>query len=331
MSWEERPLVTFALFAYNQERYIREAVEGALAQDYEPLEILISDDCSSDGTADVIREVVSSYHGPHRVFINVNAKNLGLIGHVNKVVSMCSGRLIVAAAGDDISYCSRTTILAHIFYSSPKEPLLIHSSVEEISKEGDSIGTKHPPLRSSSDFGDISIISSSNSICIGASAAWSKKLFEIYGPIRYLAAYEDIVLGARAAMMNGLVYCHSPLLKYRTGAGITTNNEKLKSVKLCVSSRKAWITTMEHVYLQRVEDAEKVGFSAGRLKMKKRLKSFSARRRMYEGGAALVAEVLSSPILNMSRILFELAAIGTILLYRFRSMVRDGSAGSSRA
>ena len=33
----DRPLVTFALFAYNQEDYIREAVEGAFAQTYEPL------------------------------------------------------------------------------------------------------------------------------------------------------------------------------------------------------------------------------------------------------------------------------------------------------
>ena len=36
----DRPLVTFALFAYNQEDYIREAVEGAFAQTYEPLEII---------------------------------------------------------------------------------------------------------------------------------------------------------------------------------------------------------------------------------------------------------------------------------------------------
>ena len=44
----DRPLVTFALFAYNQEQYIREAVEGAFSQTYEPLEIILSDDCSSD-------------------------------------------------------------------------------------------------------------------------------------------------------------------------------------------------------------------------------------------------------------------------------------------
>ena len=47
-SASDRPLVTFALFAYNQEKYIREAVEGAFAQTYAPLEIILSDDCSTD-------------------------------------------------------------------------------------------------------------------------------------------------------------------------------------------------------------------------------------------------------------------------------------------
>lgn len=45
-SASQAPLVTFALFAYNQEKFIREAVEGAFAQTYESLEIILSDDCS---------------------------------------------------------------------------------------------------------------------------------------------------------------------------------------------------------------------------------------------------------------------------------------------
>ncbi len=49
-------LVTFALFSYNQERFIREALRGALAQTYSPLQIVISDDCSQDRTFKIIQE-----------------------------------------------------------------------------------------------------------------------------------------------------------------------------------------------------------------------------------------------------------------------------------
>ena len=52
----DKPLITFLLVSYNQEAYIREAIEGALAQTYSPLEIVISDDCSSDATFSLIKE-----------------------------------------------------------------------------------------------------------------------------------------------------------------------------------------------------------------------------------------------------------------------------------
>ena len=107
----ERPLVTFALFAYNQEKYIREAVEGALAQDYEPLEIIISDDCSTDQTLSVIQHLVESYQGPHRVVARQTAKNVGTLLHVADVAKSARGELLVLAAGDDVSKANRVTVL----------------------------------------------------------------------------------------------------------------------------------------------------------------------------------------------------------------------------
>ena len=62
----ERPLVTFALLAYNQERFVREAVRAAFEQTYRPLEIILSDDCSQDGTFEVLMNMAQSYTGPHK-------------------------------------------------------------------------------------------------------------------------------------------------------------------------------------------------------------------------------------------------------------------------
>ena len=58
------PLVTFALLANNQEDYIREAVQGTFAQAYKPLEITLSDDCSSDRTDQIMQEMAGAYRGP---------------------------------------------------------------------------------------------------------------------------------------------------------------------------------------------------------------------------------------------------------------------------
>lgn len=103
------PLVTFALFAYNQEKFIREAVEGAFAQTYEPLEIILSDDCSTDRTFEIMQEMAAAYHGPHRVRAMQTPHNLGVVQHVLLRGREAAGDIVVLAAGDDISLPERVT------------------------------------------------------------------------------------------------------------------------------------------------------------------------------------------------------------------------------
>ncbi|HWY76817.1 MAG TPA: glycosyltransferase family A protein, partial [Verrucomicrobiae bacterium] len=64
---QTRPLLTFAVCSFNQERFIGEAVEAALAQTYAPLEVVLSDDCSKDKTFEIMRGLAASYRGPHSI------------------------------------------------------------------------------------------------------------------------------------------------------------------------------------------------------------------------------------------------------------------------
>jgi len=109
MVGSESPLVTFVVMSFNAENFIEQALMGALAQDYDNLEIIVSDDCSSDGTVSRIEKVVSSYQGPHKVVVNKNPNNLGTLAHFFKVVDLASGRLIVFSAADDVSKPERTS------------------------------------------------------------------------------------------------------------------------------------------------------------------------------------------------------------------------------
>jgi glycosyltransferase involved in cell wall biosynthesis len=63
-SWNEStiPLVSVSCITYNHEKFIREAIEGFLMQKTTfPIEILIHDDASTDGTADIIKEYERKY------------------------------------------------------------------------------------------------------------------------------------------------------------------------------------------------------------------------------------------------------------------------------
>src|SRR2546428_12446679 len=107
----DKPLISFLIASYNQEAFIREAVESAFAQSYSPLEIIISDDCSNDRTFEIAQKMAAAYQGPHSVRLNRNATNFGIGGHANRVMELCRGELLAAAAGDDVSMPPRAEII----------------------------------------------------------------------------------------------------------------------------------------------------------------------------------------------------------------------------
>ena len=135
----DRPLVTFALLAYNQEKYIRKALEGAFSQTYEPLEIILSDDCSSDRTYEIMQEMAAAYDGPHEVRVRRSEDNRGTLGHILDVAQFANGTFLVVAAGDDISLPERTARLIPCFTDTT---VVAGSSDDEIIDEsGSSLNT----------------------------------------------------------------------------------------------------------------------------------------------------------------------------------------------
>ena len=111
-------LVSYLLFTYKQEEFIKETVEAALEQTYSPLEIIISDDCSSDKTFKIIEEVVRSYKGPHQVITNRNGINLGIGAHVSSVLKRAKGEYIVLVGGDDISSPDHVKLAVDVIQAS---------------------------------------------------------------------------------------------------------------------------------------------------------------------------------------------------------------------
>ncbi|MFZ4525919.1 MAG: glycosyltransferase [Chlorobium sp.] len=238
---------------YNQEQYVREAIEGAFSQTYSPLEIVISDDCSTDGTFEIIREMCEHYDGLHTILINRNTENLGLIGHINTIPSLSSGELIVYAAGDDISLPHRTAAIVDRYIASGRTITSIHSPVYLIDIAGNREGIKIPPAISyGMSLEDMAI---STALIIGATHAFSRKLGDLFGGIRYGKSIEDLVMGFRSAVVGGLEYIPEPLVLYRYESGITalpdrSNQTYQRKVKREVSELNMHLA----VFSQRKED-----------------------------------------------------------------------------
>lgn len=201
-------LVTFALFTYNQERFIREAVEGALAQDYSPLEIILSDDCSTDRTFDVMSEMVYSYRGPHQITLIRNEKNLGIGGHVDKVLRMSQGSWVVMAAGDDISLPTRTRRTMDRALDTSHQVDCVAVQLARIDEEGQKTGVV---VNNASQIGA--------STLRGAGLAYSRRVIEEFGELNQALQNEDIPLLARAFLLSSVGLVTEPLVLYRSHMG----------------------------------------------------------------------------------------------------------------
>jgi glycosyltransferase involved in cell wall biosynthesis len=217
------PLVTMIVLAFNQQEYISAAIQSALNQDYDNLEIILSDDGSNDQTYEVMCGIASQYQGKHKLIVNRNQKNEGLIAHVNQLLNWASGDLIVYACGDDLSAENRISTLVRLYQNAKSDRVLIHSAVTRINERSQVLGYFEPNIKQDSEL----ILKEPGKLepHIGATAAISKSLVQQFGDIQEKAAIEDTVYVFRAALAGEIMYSPEPLIQYRFGEGLTTKKK----------------------------------------------------------------------------------------------------------
>lgn len=93
------PKVSVLIPTFNYARFLPEAVESVLAQDFPDFELLIVDDCSTDNTAEVVRPFCLR---DARVRFTVNPANLGLANNWNGCLDRARGEYIKFLFGDDL-------------------------------------------------------------------------------------------------------------------------------------------------------------------------------------------------------------------------------------
>lgn len=250
---------SFVLMAYNQQNYVRDAVTALLAQDCPPLEIFLSDDCSTDDTFAVMQDAVAGYAGPHSVVLNRNPENLGVNRHITRCYDMCAGEVIIATSGDDICHPHRAARTMEVFERD--RPLLAFSQATVVSLAG----TPQPPDYQKALFyttRDAVAAARSMSLYLGATCAWHKDIFRKYGPIDPLC-FEDLIFGFRAALEGRVAFIDQDLLTYRVGEGLSNRAFAPVSREAYTAHRLRAIARDIAVFEQRLADCKTFGLDDG--------------------------------------------------------------------
>ena len=136
------PKVSIHVIAYNQRDYIREAVDSALAQDYPDFEVIIADDASTDGTAEILAEYQRNH--PDRVIAVLGEENVGITRNSNRGLAACAGELVAFMGGDDVLLPGKIAAQVAWFAEDPQRVLCGHQ-VETFYEDGSR--SPHPLTR----------------------------------------------------------------------------------------------------------------------------------------------------------------------------------------
>ena len=253
------PAASFILLCYRQEDTIAEAVDSLLKQSSEPIEIIISDDASPDGTFSRIEDLVHDYDGPHRIVARRNTENLGVNRHIELAINLAQSDLMIWTSGDDINAPDRAqkTIEAHRKTGAK----LLYSDAQTLTHQG---APGSDAYRNALLYRPHSLAQAATSFALylGATAAWHKDLYRKYGGFPEKRAHEDLILGFRATLEESVHYIPEKLVTYREGIGVSSQLSNRAQSPDNKTRRRAILKGKITVLDQRLRDAKAFGLVA---------------------------------------------------------------------
>lgn len=246
----EQPLATLFIAFYNQEDFVEDAVKGALSQTYENLEIILSDDCSTDKTFDEIKKWTQEYVGPHKIIINRNKKNLGLVPHMNKIFfDLSHGDYLFANGGDDVSLPNRIADGVDYFLKNNSVSGLTFASIY-IDGEGKETKRMHLEKDHRYTITDRSYLMSRSFMCGNGMFAFKRDVLSVFGPLNDNCQTEDSCLRFRALLLGDVIASVKYGVKYLIhGKNMSIGNVifKLKTHPIAEQYRKDLETVKEKI------------------------------------------------------------------------------------
>ena len=258
------PTVSVVFICYKQERYVREALLGALNQDLPAYELVIADDASPDGTVSMIESVLAANPRPHiSIKLFKHEKNLGLVSNFNFAMAAATGDILVMMAGDDVSHPARARVMAEAFAGNPRIRA-VNCATRLIDGEGAPLSSRSPSLRSQLfEYGRGRNHIYANAPVTGASATYHRSIRDVFGPLSPHAGAEDADSFYRSLLLGCVLYHGEVLVDYRMHGANVSNFDMRKLTDAEILEREAsWsdlVAKNNALWMRDLELARKCG------------------------------------------------------------------------
>ena len=215
---------------YNHARFLPKQLQSMLNQSFQPLEIIIIDDASTDNSVEVIREFIRK--APYiRLFCN--NKNLGVEHNINRLIEMASGDYIFLSAADDLILPGFFEKSMRLLTQNP-EAGLCSAMVRLIGENGEDRGIRAMPVVSnkpcflSPDKVQYNLCKYGRWVTISSMIMKRSAVIQEGGQQEGLGSFADNFLALIIALKHGVCFIPEPLGCWRqlaTGHGSKLNND----------------------------------------------------------------------------------------------------------
>ena len=223
----ENPLVSVAFITFNHAGFVEQALRSVLAQETRfPVEVVIGDDCSTDGTSGIIQRVLAG-GSSHAVKYLLHQQNLGGAENSNQVLANCSGDYIAPLEGDD--YWTDTTKLQQqvdMLEASPDASLCFHNCEVWEEETGSSVGiAPDPKFRRSGLTAEDMLYSH---MIQTNTKMWRRELFPSFGACAGMTQ-GDRAIDVLLALRGKIIFIDKVMSVYRRhSGGMWTGASQLK-------------------------------------------------------------------------------------------------------
>lgn len=205
-------LVSIAITTYNGELYLEEQLDSIFNQTFKNIEVVVSDDCSTDDTL----KILERYHHKYGLMYSINNTNIGVLKNFEKVINECKGHYIFLSDQDDVWFEDKI----EIFIKEIGDFSMIYSDgylMQDRNKTQNKISEEKwiKPFGLDSNNPSFYKYLIFKSFILGCSLMFKKDLLETTLPFKNLSRNHDWWLAICAEFKDGIKYYNKPLFYYR--------------------------------------------------------------------------------------------------------------------
>ena len=210
------PRLSIGLPVYNGAQFLCSALDSILNQDYTDLELIISDNASTDQTPEICRRYAAK---DRRISYHRNPENIGASGNYNRVFELARGEFFKWASHDDQCHPSFVRRCLERLLQEPASTVLVHTRADIIDEFGRFQEHSSDAISSSSSWPHIRLAKVISSVRFGH-ALWGVIRAEALRKTRLMGVIEaDLVLLAELALQGELFEIPDVLYSQRRHPG----------------------------------------------------------------------------------------------------------------